>query len=105
MLCSCDGDLSLFRATVTTFLRAHGAHMSGDEHEQQGEGVGDQEGPLLSDTMATGGTVMSTPLPLPGKQDEDVWESEGVRVGSGAEGREEWVTMAEKIDPDNLLRE
>ena len=65
----------------------------------------DEEDPLPEDT-AIGGPKMSTPVLLPPVRSEDVWESEGVKRRGGEEGEEEekWSAMAEKIDPDDLLR-
>ena len=90
---------------------AHGAHISDDEQEPEtGEGgAEDGEEPLSMDATATG-PMMSTPVLVPVRQqEEDVWESEGVRrrgVEEGEEGEEEgkWGAVAGKIDPDNLLK-
>ena len=67
--------------------------------------MGDDEEPLPT-TALPNGPMMSTPVMLPVAGEEDVWESEGVRGRGGEEGEEEdkWAVVAEKIDPEDLLR-
>ena len=88
------------------FLVAHGAHLSDqdDESEPEGGGVGGEE-----ELLQTKGPMMSTPVVVSGSREEDVWESGSVPGrGKGeeeeGEGGERWLAMAERIDPDNLLR-
>ena len=72
-----------------------------DKHEHHGDGVGDEEEPIPTNTMATG-PLMSTPIvTVSESRQEDVWESERRR---SFEEDEIWAAMAEKIDPDDLLR-
>ena len=69
--------------------------------------MGDEEEPLPT-TALPNGPLMSTPVLLPVAGEEDVWESEGVKGRGGEEEEEEgddkWATVAEKIDPEDLLR-
>ena len=75
-----------------------------DEYEPHGGGVGDEEEPMPTNVIP-GGPMMSTPVLLPVRHEEDVWESEGVRRRGGEEGDDDkWAAVAEKIDPDNLLQ-
>ena len=65
--------------------------------------MGDDEEPLLTNGPLTG-PMMSTPVMLPVAGEEDVWESEGVKARGGEED-DKWATVAEKVDPEDLLRE
>ena len=63
----------------------------------------DEEEPLPTNAPING-PITSTPVLLPaGARQEDVWESEGVRRRGEGEEEDKWGSVAEKIDPDDLL--